>query len=83
MGPPRVTGGRGLTSEAMETGDGGNGEVMDNCNNWCDKILGLDKRKLLEEMLPLVASNLSLQRLYSEFRCQLDLTKSDSVDLFK
>ena len=51
-----------------DTGEGSGTEVVDNGNDWEDKVLGISKRKLLEEMLPLVASNLSLQRLYSEFR---------------
>ena len=41
-------------------------------------ILGVDKRKLLEEVLPLVASNVSLQRLFTEYKGQM----KGSTDLF-
>jgi len=41
-------------------------------------ILGVDKRRLLEEVLPHVAANMSLQRLYTEYKGQL----KGSSDLF-
>jgi len=76
MGPPSWNQGRGR--DAMDTG-----EETTSGNDWKDSVLGISKRRLLEELLPLVASNLSLQRLYSEFRKQLDHIQSDSIDLFK
>ncbi|KAI2799566.1 hypothetical protein RDWZM_007578 [Blomia tropicalis] len=44
------------------------------------KILGLSKHELLREILSVLASNLSLQRLYIEFKEQLD-SFSPSVSL--
>ena len=41
-------------------------------------ILGVDKRKMLEEVLPYVAANMSLQRLYTEYKGQM----KGSSDLF-
>lgn len=91
MGPPSWSKGRGRSAfsgkqngvnSPMDTGEGSGNEVLDNGNDWEESVLGISKRKLLEEMLPLVASNLSLQRLYSEFRKQLDHIRSDSIDLF-
>ena len=38
---------------------------------WKPEILGVDKRKLLEEILPHVAANIALQRLYTEYKGQL------------
>ena len=46
--------------------------------SWKPAVLGVDKRKLLEEILPHVAANLALQRLYTEYKGQL----SSSTDLF-
>ncbi|KAK3595749.1 hypothetical protein CHS0354_025378 [Potamilus streckersoni] len=39
---------------------------------WQEWILGLNKRDLLREILPLMATNLSLQRLYTEYHDQLE-----------
>ncbi|CAH1800805.1 unnamed protein product [Owenia fusiformis] len=41
-------------------------------NNWQSKILGVCKRKLLQEILPVIGSNLRLQRLFTEYQEQLD-----------
>ena len=41
-------------------------------------ILGVDKRRLLEEVLPHVGANMSLQRLYTEYKGQM----KGSSDLF-
>ncbi|KAK2163973.1 hypothetical protein LSH36_71g03036 [Paralvinella palmiformis] len=38
-------------------------------------ILGIKKRDLLQEILPLIASNLKLQRLYTEYQDQLESIK--------
>lgn len=40
--------------------------------NWCDKILNLKKRDILKEILPIMAQNLELQRLYSSIKDQLN-----------
>ena len=40
---------------------------------WQDTTLGYKKRALLEEVLPLIASNLQLQRLYTEYKEQLEV----------
>lgn len=52
-------------------------------SQWEPKILGLDKRTLLREALRIIAGNLELQRLYSEFNEQLnassDLMMIDSL----
>ena len=45
---------------------------------WSPQVLGISKRSLLAEVLPHVASNISLQRLYSEYKAQL----AGSSDLF-
>ena len=39
---------------------------------WEPKILGHEKRELLRSALAVIAENLELQRLYSEFREQLN-----------
>ena len=39
---------------------------------WEPKILGHDKRDLLRSALAVISGNLELQRLYSEFREQLN-----------
>ncbi|EEC06110.1 histone transcription regulator, putative [Ixodes scapularis] len=40
--------------------------------NLCPNFKGVNKRDLLREILPVLASNLRLQRLFSEFKEQLD-----------
>lgn len=47
-------------------------------SSWKSTILGVEKRTILEEVLPFVASNMALQRLYTEYKGQ---TKG-SNDLF-
>lgn len=42
---------------------------------WEPVILGIDKREMLLEILTVMTSNLRLQRLYLEFKEQLDLIK--------
>ncbi|XP_064613383.1 LOW QUALITY PROTEIN: protein HIRA-like [Liolophura sinensis] len=42
---------------------------------WDANILSLSKRELLQELLPLVATNLQLQRIYTEYQEQLDTVK--------
>lgn len=49
------------------------GPVGTLCHTWKQYVLGLDKRELLREILPTVATNLRLQRLFSEFKDQLDM----------
>ncbi|KAL5017440.1 hypothetical protein ScPMuIL_007029 [Solemya velum] len=39
---------------------------------WQDNILGLQKRDLLQEILPFLGTNLKLQRLYTEYQEQLE-----------
>ncbi|XP_071944508.1 protein HIRA-like isoform X2 [Antedon mediterranea] len=46
-----------------------------NTSKWQSQILGYNKRKLLEEMMPIIGTNLKLQRLYSEYRDQLEMIK--------
>ena len=41
---------------------------------WEPKVLGHDKRDLLRSALSVIAGNLELQRLYSEFREQMNAT---------
>ncbi|KAH8041277.1 hypothetical protein HPB51_014425 [Rhipicephalus microplus] len=55
------------------------GPVGGNSQSWEPTILGLDKRGLLQEVLPFLASNLRLQRLFTEFKEQLDMTTSDGL----
>ena len=50
--------GAGSTTSALVTGGG--------------KVVGLSKHELLREILSILASNLLLQRLYTEFKEQLD-----------
>jgi len=45
---------------------------------WESSILGTEKKTLLEEVLPYVATNMSLQRLYSEYKGQV----KEKTDLF-
>ena len=39
--------------------------------NWKSEILGTQKKTILEEVLPYVATNMALQRLYSEYKGQV------------
>merc|ERR1712055_1051880 len=48
--------------------------------SWTPEVLGIKKRTLLVELLPHVASNMALQRLYSEYNTQMQGT--DATDLF-
>lgn len=48
-------------------------------DNWKSSILGSEKRSILQEVLPHVATNLALQRLYTEYSGQV---KGSSSDLF-
>ncbi|XP_063310532.1 protein HIRA [Pelobates fuscus] len=41
-------------------------------SQWESRILGLRKRELLKELLPLIGQNLRFQRLFTEFQEQLD-----------
>ncbi len=41
-----------------------------------DIFQGFQKRSLLQEILPIIGSNLKLQRLYTEYKEQLDQTSS-------
>lgn len=41
-------------------------------SSWDTYVLGMDKRDLLQEILPLIGKNLSLQRLFTEYQEQLD-----------
>ncbi|XP_067127608.1 protein HIRA [Centruroides vittatus] len=43
---------------------------------WDPYILGMNKRDLLREILPVVGSNLRLQRLFTEYKDQLDMITS-------
>jgi len=45
---------------------------------WKSQILGTDKKIILDEVLPNVATNMALQRLYSEYKGQL----KEKTDLF-
>ena len=40
-------------------------------SSWSSSVLGVEKKVLLEEVLPHVATNMSLQRLYTEYKGQL------------
>lgn len=42
-------------------------------SDWDSKIVGNDKHDMLREVLTILATNLRLQRIYSEFKEQLDL----------
>jgi len=48
--------------------------LNNNSNKKASKIMCYDKRDLLREILPIIASNLNFQRFYSEFQQQLDVT---------
>ncbi|XP_067932195.1 protein HIRA-like [Watersipora subatra] len=45
-------------------------------HNGSTPLMDLDKVKLLRDILPIIGSNLSLQRLYTEFRDLLDIMQS-------
>ena len=42
-------------------------------SQWEPKILGNSKHDMLKEVLSIIASNLRLQRLYTEFKEQLEM----------
>ncbi|XP_013416664.1 protein HIRA-like [Lingula anatina] len=44
-------------------------------SSWESHTLGLGKRHLLQEILPIVGSNLRFQRLFTEYKEQLDTAK--------
>ncbi|KAI0209772.1 Protein HIRA [Lamellibrachia satsuma] len=44
-------------------------------HQWDTTILGYRKRGLLDDILPIIGTNLSLQRLFTEYREQLQLVK--------
>ena len=46
--------------------------------NWKADILGTEKKTILAEVLPYVATNMALQRLYTEYKGQV----KDKTDLF-
>lgn len=48
--------------------------------NWESTILGIDKRELLKEVLLISTGNLKLQRIYNEFKEQLDQINQMLVD---
>lgn len=47
-------------------------------SNWDSSILGNEKHSLLREILAIITTNLKLQRIYTEFKQQLDLISSFS-----
>lgn len=55
------------------------GPLGGSSQSWEPAILGVDKRGLLKEVLPLLASNLRLQRLFTEFKEQLDTVTDESL----
>lgn len=55
------------------------GPIGGNSQSWEPSVLGLDKRGLLQEVLPFLASNLRLQRLFTEFKEQLDMAANESL----
>ena len=48
--------------------------------NWQPTILGIDKRELLKEALLISTGNIKLQRIYKEFKEQLDQIDQMQVD---
>lgn len=44
-------------------------------SQWESTVLGLRKRELLKEMLPVIGQNLRFQRLFTEYQDQLDLLR--------
>ena len=48
--------------------------------NWQSTILGIDKRELLKEALLTSTGNIKLQRIYKEFKEQLDQIDQMQVD---
>jgi len=46
--------------------------------NWKPEVLGTDKKTILAEVLPYVATNMALQRLYTEYKGQV----KEKTDLF-
>ncbi|KAK7934049.1 hypothetical protein WMY93_004945 [Mugilogobius chulae] len=45
-------------------------------SSWENSVLGLRKRELLTEVLPVIGENLRFQRLFTEYQDQLELLKS-------
>ena len=48
--------------------------------DWQRTVLGIDKRELLKEVLLISTGNIKLQRLYKEFKEQLDQIEQMQVD---
>lgn len=51
-----------------------------NLNNWQSTILGIDKRELLKEVLLISTGNIKLQRIYKEFKEQLDQIEQMQIE---
>lgn len=68
----------GLESRLRDTCDMLLGPVVHTAKSsqWDPFILGMNKRDLLREILPIVGSNLRLQRLFTEYKEQLDMITS-------
>jgi len=50
-------------------------------SEWSSTILGIDKRELLKEVLVIATSNLKLQRIYTEFKEQLDQVSESQMQI--
>lgn len=48
------------------------GPIFATTSDWQSSVLGIDKRELLKEVLIISTGNLKLQRIYNEFKEQLD-----------
>ncbi|KAH9524197.1 hypothetical protein Btru_053770 [Bulinus truncatus] len=47
-----------------------------NKTSWSQHVLGLDKRNILRNILPSIGADLKFQRLYTEYKEQLDMTQT-------
>ncbi|XP_070573135.1 protein HIRA-like isoform X2 [Ptychodera flava] len=49
------------------------GDVED--SKWESHVLGITKRDMLQDILPMIGSNIKLQRLFTEYQEQLEMTR--------
>ena len=66
LGPPTSHGKTGPASASAPA------PATSQSKNWEPSVLGMAKRELLRELLPIMSTNRSLQRLVAQFREGLD-----------
>ena len=66
-----VDGGEEVEMDDDDDDDDDEGMEQTENGSWCPDVLGLGKRELLAELLPIIGSNRALQRLKAEYTLSL------------